>query len=248
MRILQNFQQFRVRVWKCYRTSRSSGHCGTGLPSHPTKGLQQNVSELLTWGTQYLTRKMTSKAFVRATRRRFYALVLQQYVLVKLLHWPAGPHMRNSIAQGRFGAKSATPIVGWLYHRTHRSSERVQSTLYPYPGYCGHGRTEVPEVPGTGMNVVQNFQKFRVRVWMPYRTYKSSLKGNTRVNTPGTVCTYPTEHNVGKKIYNVCIYLRWCCTNQLHSRSSRWRITGYPRAWYMLPSWVRAPPSAYSLV
>ena len=34
----------------------------------------------------------------------------------------------------------------------------------PYPGYCGHGRTELIEVPGTGMNVVQNFQKFRVRV------------------------------------------------------------------------------------
>ena len=29
--------------------------------------------------------------------------------------------------------------------------------LYPYPGYCGTGRTELTEVPGTGMNVVQNF-------------------------------------------------------------------------------------------
>ena len=36
--------------------------------------------------------------------------------------------------------------------------------LYPYPGYCGHRRAELPEVSGTGMNVVQNFQKFRVRV------------------------------------------------------------------------------------
>ena len=54
-------------------------------------------------------------------------------------------------------------IVAQAY-RTHRSSERVQNALYPYPGYCGHGRTELPEVPGTGMNVVQNFQKFRVQV------------------------------------------------------------------------------------
>ena len=34
--------------------------------------------------------------------------------------------------------------------------------MYPYPGYCGTGLTELTEVPGTGMNVLQNFQKFRV--------------------------------------------------------------------------------------
>ena len=49
-------------------------------------------------------------------------------------------------------------------YRTHRSSGRVQKMLYPYPGYCGTGRTELTEVPGTGMNVIQNSQKFRVRV------------------------------------------------------------------------------------
>ena len=36
--------------------------------------------------------------------------------------------------------------------------------LYPYPGYCGHGRTGLAEVSGAGIKVVQNFQKFRVRV------------------------------------------------------------------------------------
>ena len=54
-------------------------------------------------------------------------------------------------------------IVAQAY-RTRRSSERVQNMMYPYSGYCCRGRTELPEVPGTGMNVVQNFQKFRVRV------------------------------------------------------------------------------------
>ena len=46
--------------------------------------------------------------------------------------------------------------------------------LYPYPGSCGTYRssrssayeyerlTEVPEVPGAGMKVLKNFQKFRV--------------------------------------------------------------------------------------
>ena len=31
MGVLQNFQKFRVRVSKCYRTSRSSAYCGTGV-------------------------------------------------------------------------------------------------------------------------------------------------------------------------------------------------------------------------
>ena len=47
---------------------------------------------------------------------------------------------------------------------THRSSGRVQQMLYPYPGCCGTGRTGLTEIPGTGMNVLQNSQKFRVRV------------------------------------------------------------------------------------
>ena len=35
---------------------------------------------------------------------------------------------------------------------------------YPYPGYLRRWRTELTEVPGTGMNVLHNLQKFRVRV------------------------------------------------------------------------------------
>ena len=47
--------------------------------------------------------------------------------------------------------------------------------LYRYPRYyCETGRTELTEVPGTGMKVVQNIQKFRVRVKNPYRTHRSS--------------------------------------------------------------------------
>ena len=60
-------------------------------------------------------------------------------------------------------------------HRTHRSSgycgKDVQNSqkfragikmLYTYPGYLWNGRTEFIEVPCTGMNVVQNLQKFSV--------------------------------------------------------------------------------------
>ena len=46
-------------------------------------------------------------------------------------------------------------LVAWAC-RTHRSSGRVQKVLYPYPGYCGTGCTELTEVPGAGMNVLQN--------------------------------------------------------------------------------------------
>ena len=40
-----------------------------------------------------------------------------------------------------------------------------------------HGRTDLTDVPGTGMNVVQNSQKFFERVWMLYRTHRSSGYG-----------------------------------------------------------------------
>ena len=36
--------------------------------------------------------------------------------------------------------------------------------INPYPGYCAEGLTELTEVPGAGMDVLQNLQKFRVRV------------------------------------------------------------------------------------
>ena len=48
--------------------------------------------------------------------------------------------------------------VAWVY-RTHRSSGRVQNMLYPYPGCCGTGRTELTEISGTGMKVLENIQK-----------------------------------------------------------------------------------------
>ena len=48
--------------------------------------------------------------------------------------------------------------------RTHRSSRQVQKCFSRTPGICGTGgSTVLREVTGTGMNVVQNLQKFRVR-------------------------------------------------------------------------------------
>ena len=59
----------------------------------------------------------------------------------------------------------APGIVARAY-RTHRSSGRVKKAIYPYPGYCGTERADLTDVPGTGMNVVQNPNKLFVRVWM----------------------------------------------------------------------------------
>ena len=103
-------------------------------------------------------------------------------------------------------------------YRTHRSSgycgTGVQNSqkfragikmLYPYPGYLWYERKELTEVPGTGISVVQNLQKFRVRVLVSYRTYRSSgygyecpteltevlCRGMPGINTPGMVLYVP---------------------------------------------------------
>ena len=112
MGVLQNFQKFRVRVWKCYRTSRSSGYSGTDI---------QN------WAS-YRTSRSFGYGYRRATEL---------------------PEVPGIVAQTC---------------RTLGVSGRVQSMLYAYPGYCGTGRTELAEVPSTGMKVLQNTQKFRARV------------------------------------------------------------------------------------
>ena len=69
--------------------------------------------------------------------------------------------------------------------------------LHPYPGDCGHRRTELTTVPGRGMNVVQNLQKFRIGTYeCPTELTEVLCREIPGVNTPGTVCTYPTEHNL----------------------------------------------------
>ena len=47
------------------------------------------------------------------------------------------------------------PCIVARAYRTHRSSGRVQKMLYPYPGYCCTGRTELTELPSMGLNVLQ---------------------------------------------------------------------------------------------
>ena len=44
-----------------------------------------------------------------------------------------------------------------------QGSPGVVKEEHPYPWYCATGRTELKEIRRTGMNVLHNSQKFRVR-------------------------------------------------------------------------------------
>ena len=62
-------------------------------------------------------------------------------------------------------------IVARAY-KTHRTYERVQNMLYPYPGYCGTGRTEPTELPGA--DPFESLPDVPGVVARAYRTYRSS--------------------------------------------------------------------------
>ena len=67
-----------------------------------------NVSELLTWGAQYITRNMTSKNSFARPDQHFYALVLQPVHLVKL-SLPTGRSSREQLNHSEtFEPKIAT--------------------------------------------------------------------------------------------------------------------------------------------
>ena len=74
----------------------------------------------------------------------------------------------------RAGTKHAVPVPRVLCPRAYRT---YRSFRYGYE--CTH----FPEVPGTGMNILQNLQKLLCRV-------------TPGVNTPGMVCRYPTERSL----------------------------------------------------
>ena len=48
-----------------------------------------------------------------------------------------------------------TEAPGIVSRRTEHTevTGRYKNAVYPYPGYCDRGRTELTEVPGTGIRV-----------------------------------------------------------------------------------------------
>ena len=107
MGILQNFQKFRTRVRKSYRTSRSSGYCGTGV---------QN-----------------SQKFRAGTK---HAVPIPQVLWTRAYRTP-----RSS----GYGYECPTELAELL----GRVIPGVNT-----PGMV-YRRTELPEVPGIGMNVLR---------------------------------------------------------------------------------------------
>ena len=65
----------------------------------------------------------------------------------------------------RYGSVTELTKVPGIVERAYRAHIQISyEMIYPYPGYLWRSRAELLKVPGPGMNVVQNFQKFRVRV------------------------------------------------------------------------------------
>ena len=138
MGVLQNFQNFRVRVWKCFRTSRSSGYCGTGIQNFPKfrSGTKHAVPvPRVLWPKTY----RTSRSF------RY------EYECRTELSEVSGTGMKKT---SRTSGYCGTGVQNFQKFRAGINM------LYPYPGSLWHRRKELPEVPGTGMSVLHNLQKF----------------------------------------------------------------------------------------
>ena len=70
------------------------------------------------------------------------------------------------------------------------------------------------------MNVIQNFQKFRVRVGCLTELAEALCRVIPGVKTPGTVCKYPKKHNIGKKnglLLRTCISVSSQIDASIHS-------------------------------
>ena len=73
----------------------------------------------------------------------------------------------------------------------------------PVPRVLCHGRTELKQVPGTGIRTsyVQNLHKFRVRVTPGYGSVRTLQNTTFSLNrslygTLTELCTYSTDHNL----------------------------------------------------
>ena len=139
---------FRVRVWGSYRTSRSSGYCGTGM---------QNSQEFLT-GTKHdvAVPRVLWHGLYRTHRR-------SGYVYESLTENPEIPGTGMKVLQNfrnfRTGVQNFQKFRAGIY------------MLYPYPWSFWHRRTELTEVPGTGMSVLHNLQKFLGNIQGKYSGY-----------------------------------------------------------------------------
>ena len=86
--------------------------------------------------------------------------------------------LHRTCASSGYGCRSITELTQVSGRYTNVVPVPVPAHYFyegiPVPRVLCHGRTELTEVPGTGMNVVHNLHKFRVRANTPdmvrYRT------------------------------------------------------------------------------
>ena len=161
---------FPVMVWQSYRTFRStgtgmevlqnsqgSGYCGTGAQnSHKFRAGTKNAVPVprVLWYGAYRTHRLSGYGYEYPTELTEVPgtgmKVLQNFQKFRVL-W----HGRTELTEFSGRCKNAVPVSRLLWQ----------------------GRTDLTQLPGTGMNVVQNSHKFFVRVWMLYRTHRSSGYG-----------------------------------------------------------------------
>ena len=156
--ILQNFQSFRARVWKCYRTHRNSGYCGTVI---------QNSQKF----------RAGTKTAVPVPRVLWHGADRTHRSSGYGHECPTETHISSGYGYESLAERPEVPGIV-----AHGRTELTQvpgkyKNAAPLPRVLWHGRTHLTEVPGTGMIVVQNSQKFFARVWMLYRTHRSSRYG-----------------------------------------------------------------------
>ena len=154
-RILQNSQKFLV--------------CGTGIQNSQKfrAGTKHDVPvPRVLWHGSYRTMHIAIKPGVdnqfEGLGAQFSTLKFSKVCGFRVRVWESYRTSRVRVWKC-YKTSRSSGFVAQAY-RTHTSSGRVQNIMYPYPGYCGTDLTELTEVPGTGMKVLQNFQKFRVRI------------------------------------------------------------------------------------
>ena len=124
------------------------------------------------------------------------------YLLSVMTEYPKDPGQGMGILQNIQKSGYGTEVLQnsqkiWILWDGRTELTYVLDTICPCPWYFWHCRSELPEVPGTGISVVHNLHEFRVRVQMFYRTYMCFLQDDTGGEYPGYGLCVLAEHNLG---------------------------------------------------
>ena len=158
--ILQNSQKFRVQVWKCCRTSRSSGYCGAGIQnSQKVRASTKHAVPVprVLWYGSYRTHRSSGYRYGRLTELPIHPgtgmKVLQHIQNFRVL-W----HRHTELPEGPGRYKHAVPVPRVFVAPAYRTS-RSSGYGYEYP-------TEVTEVL---CRVIPGVNTLEMVLCVPYR-------------------------------------------------------------------------------